>query len=50
MVENDVVLLPRSFGFDGCLEAVELGQVDVGVEIVLLLTVSVRNLPFVLDI
>jgi len=50
VVEDDVVLLPWSFRFYGSMEAVELGQIDVGVEIILPLTISIRNLPFLLNI
>ena len=32
MMNDDVVLLAGSLGLDGCMEAVELGQVDVAVE------------------
>uniref|UniRef100_A0A914CIL7 Uncharacterized protein n=1 Tax=Acrobeloides nanus TaxID=290746 RepID=A0A914CIL7_9BILA len=32
MMEDNVVLLTRSFGLDSCMEAVKLGQVNVAVD------------------
>ena len=50
MMEDDVVLLARSLGLDGCMEAVKLGQVDVIVEGMNFFARSVWNWPSLLHI
>ena len=50
VVEHDVILLARTFGFDSEFQAIELSQIDVAVKVVLLFPVSIRNRPFMLHI
>ena len=50
MMEDDVVLLAGSLGLDGCMEAVELGQVDVAVKGMNFFVRSVWNRPSLLHI
>lgn len=50
MMKDDVVLLARSLGLDGCMEAVELSQINVAVDRVLLFSIFIRNGPSMLHV
>ena|SRR5882724_3907754 len=46
VMEDDLVPFTRSFDIDGLMKAVELGQIDVAVDVELPFAVFVRDLPF----
>ena len=46
MMEDDLVLFTRSFDLDDFIKAVELGQIDVAVDVELPFSFFVRDSPF----
>ena len=46
MMEDDLVLFTQSFDIDDFMKAVELGQIDVAVDVESPFPVFVRDLPF----
>ena len=46
MMEDDLTLFTRSFDIDDFMKAVELGQIDVAVDVELPFSVFVRDSPF----